>query len=239
MFVYRRAAIAFSTPKFSKKEEEKKEKDQKPIPGPSSKPAVAAAGEEESGLQVKGDGKATKAREEIFADNEVKYSVSWTGGGQRLKEGKLSVYIFQLNSWGLTRNIRTDSVTHIKANEDWNFETILAAATRFPDLVAKTPMRTHAILTKYTALKSFHSMEQIYSPLSYDNVTIYTNILMDAYLEYKSILREVQELTYDVQSSKFNLEASPIKPEDFGMDACSHSSVCMLTLRYGKLQLNH
>ncbi|RWA10550.1 hypothetical protein EKO27_g4557 [Xylaria grammica] len=39
--------------------------------------------------------------------------------------------------------------------EDWAFETMRNAALRFPALVAETPLRTHTILAKYTALRSY------------------------------------------------------------------------------------
>lgn len=70
-------------------------------------------------------------------------------------------------------------------------------ALRFPDRCAKTPMRTNALLTKYTALRSFHTVQPFELPV-YDKTGTYTNILQEAYLDYKSILHSIQVLAFDV-----------------------------------------
>lgn len=83
---------------------------------------------------------------------------------------------------------------------------------RFPALVAKTPIRTHATLTKYTSLKSFYTKKNEgkpnKAPLSYDNAGVYTSIMQDAFLDYKNIYKDIRFLEADVDSKTKRLEKS-------------------------------
>lgn len=81
-------------------------------------------------------------------------------------------------------------------------------ALKFPDLCAKTPMRTHALLTKYTALRSFYTTQTFDLPV-YDKTGTYTNVLQEAYLDYKSILGAIQVLAYDVSEGTKALVINP------------------------------
>ncbi|MCJ1388285.1 hypothetical protein MMC18_001130 [Xylographa bjoerkii] len=66
------------------------------------------------------------ARSNVETNTEATIQVSWCGGG------------------------------HIKPIEQqWDVSSLMAAASRFPDLDADCPQRTYAILTKYDALRSF------------------------------------------------------------------------------------
>lgn len=84
-----------------------------------------------------------------------------------------------------------------------------AAALKFPDLVARTPIRTYAILTKYTSLKSFHSVGMHFQPLTYEHAGNYTNALQEAYVDYKNINRNIQLLAMDAASGMQTLSARP------------------------------
>lgn len=95
-----------------------------------------------------------------------------------------------------------------KATKDWDFDTMKAVALKFPDLCAKTPMRTHALLTKYTALRSFYTSQTFDLPV-YDKTGTYTNVLQEAYLDYKSILASIQVLAYDVSEGTKALVINP------------------------------
>ena len=81
-------------------------------------------------------------------------------------------------------------------------------ALRFPDLCAETPMRTHALLTKYTALQSFYTTQTFDLP-AYDKTGTYTNILQEAYLNYKSILSTNQVLAFKVTEGTKALVVNP------------------------------
>ncbi|KAG9495533.1 hypothetical protein J7337_013782 [Fusarium musae] len=110
-------------------------------------------------------------------ENETTISVSYTGGGQGLKE----------------------------PGEDWTFETMRKAALQFPHLVAKTPMRTHAILTKYTALRSYHAHFGGLKMPAFEMAGVYSTILQEAYLDYKTIAKNLQVLAYDVSAGQSRL----------------------------------
>lgn len=93
----------------------------------------------------------------------------------------------------------------VSAKDDWTFETMKSAALRFPQLVADTPMRTHAILTKYTALRSYH---QIYANLqlpAFEVAAVYATILQEAYLDYKTVAGSLQVLGFEVSAGKMKL----------------------------------
>ncbi|KAJ7895750.1 hypothetical protein B0H13DRAFT_2234546 [Mycena leptocephala] len=96
--------------------------------------------------------------------------VAWTGGG----------------------DIKDESVN------DWTLATLKAVSMEFPERVMACPMRTNAILTKYTGLKSFHEKTLKGSPLDYENAGVYSSALLDAYMDFKVMWRNIQMgmLTY-------------------------------------------
>ncbi|KAK3311878.1 hypothetical protein B0H66DRAFT_644835 [Apodospora peruviana] len=75
--------------------------------------------------------------------------------------------------------------------KDWNIATLKEAAAAFPDLVAVTPQRTYAILTKYTSLADFHETKVEFSPLDYESAGIYTRALLDHYMDYKAMWKDI------------------------------------------------
>lgn len=58
---------------------------------------------------------------------------------------------------------------------------------------------TSAILTKYTALRSYQTLTNKGSPLDYENAGVYTNSLLESYLEYKGIWKNIQASMDPVQ----------------------------------------
>ncbi|KAK0556571.1 hypothetical protein OC844_005813 [Tilletia horrida] len=114
-------------------------------------------------LEIKGDGNIKLAKENLAANTDTYTMVRWCGGGS------------------------------IKNYDDeWSIDTVLATANRFPYLVSMFPQRTYAILTKYENLRSFVAIKPVkISPLKYENATLHTNMLMDAYLELKSLSQEI------------------------------------------------
>lgn len=83
------------------------------------------------------------------------------------------------------------------------------AALKFPELVARTPLRTHAILTKYTALRSFHATNLQVTLPYFERAGVYTNILLEAYLDYKTIAKNIQVLAFEASSGLQALQPSP------------------------------
>ncbi|KAG2421936.1 hypothetical protein HFD88_005912 [Aspergillus terreus] len=190
------AAVALTTPTFGsngdkKSEAQPKQAGESPPPPPDDDAAEMAPDPETAedgnsgsrrpdqpntngsrGLTIKGNAEVEKERQAIFKENETTISVVWAGGGQRLKDPE----------------------------EDWNIEILRKAALRFPSLVAETPVYTHAILTRYEALRSYHEQGKDLkpiSPLSYENVSLYTSILQDAFMDYKNIYKQIRNLEQD------------------------------------------
>ncbi|KAB8206010.1 hypothetical protein BDV34DRAFT_212665 [Aspergillus parasiticus] len=154
-----------------------------------------------AGLAIKGNARVAKNLQDIFHENETTVSVSWSGGGQELK----------------------------KPNDDWNIRNLRAAALRFPALVAKTPVRTYAVLTRYTALKSFHaqtdSKEAKGVPLSYDNASVYTSVLQDAFMDYKNIYKDIRFSEADLDFGKKKFKESTFKESTFKESTLEESTL--------------
>ncbi|KAK5942982.1 hypothetical protein PMZ80_003987 [Knufia obscura] len=117
------------------------------------------------------------ARSNLETNTETTIQVSWCGGG------------------------------HIKPMEQpWTIESIMQAASRFPDLVAECPQRTYAILTKYDSLRSFVALKpKAYTKLQYENAQIYTNALMDAFMTYKSLYKKLGEQMVSIQNKMLEI----------------------------------
>ncbi|TFK33522.1 hypothetical protein BDQ12DRAFT_615171 [Crucibulum laeve] len=115
-------------------------------------------------VSVSGEAEGSKKDLQSSIDGETTISVSWSGGG----------------------DIKDESI------EEWNLETLKKVAMEFPEHVMARPLRTHAILTKYSALRSFHEREVKGSPLEYENAGVYSSALLDAYMDYKILWRNIQ-----------------------------------------------
>src|ERR1700710_1617257 len=71
-----------------------------------------------------------------------------------------------------------------------------------------------AILTKYTALRSFVEQAGNFTPLEYENAGVYTSALLDAYMDYKNIWKTIQVATWDVDNKFAVLLPPAAKLED-------------------------
>ncbi|KAJ5547188.1 hypothetical protein N7494_004773 [Penicillium frequentans] len=117
------------------------------------------------------------AKKNITSETETTIAVNWSGGG-RIKD----------------------------PTEDWSIASLKKAAAAFPDLVAITPQRTYAILTKYTALESFHLQNREFSPLDYENAGVYTGSLLDNYMDYKSLWKQISFASYELEGNRASIE---------------------------------
>ncbi|CAG7557898.1 unnamed protein product [Fusarium equiseti] len=124
-----------------------------------------SAGAQIAGLDIKGEIKANFNTGSEKKNYTTTVTVNWSGGGD-IKPNKV---------------------------EEWTIEHLTRVAMDFPDKVAACPQRTYAVLTKYTSLRSFHEATSLGSPLDYENAGIYTNSLLDAYMDYKYIWSQIQE----------------------------------------------
>lgn len=129
------------------------------------------------------------SKSNLSKETEMTISVSWMGGGQ-IKD----------------------------PNVAWDMKSVFSAAAAFPGKVAKCPQKTWAILTKYEANRSFNvwKLGEAFSPLEYDAVASYTSELFDNYMEYKQLLKIVQDImanpdNYTAQAAKSNYIPIKIK----------------------------
>ncbi|KAJ7855663.1 hypothetical protein B0H13DRAFT_1641803 [Mycena leptocephala] len=134
---------------------------------------------------VHGQAEGGKKDLESTYEGETTISVAWTGGG----------------------DIKDESVN------DWTLATLKAVSMEFPERVMACPMRTNAILTKYTGLKSFHEKTLKGSPLDYENAGVYSSALLDAYLDFKVMWRNIQMAAWEVEQGQSYLKAKPNLPE--------------------------
>ncbi|EME41203.1 hypothetical protein DOTSEDRAFT_55095 [Dothistroma septosporum NZE10] len=136
------------------------------------------------------------AKANIEINTETTIQVSWSGGG------------------------------HIKPREQqWDVQSLMQAASRFPDLVAQCPQRIYAIITKYESLRTFVATKpEGYTKLQYENAQIYTNALMDSYMSYKSLYTKLGAQIFDVQSGTKTIKARPISPDETAASESKNTS---------------
>ena len=123
------------------------------------------------------EAKVDMQKDSLNKETETTLAVNWSGGGSIKNAG-----------------------------EDWTIETLKMAAAAFPDLVAVTPQRTYAILTRYTALESFHRQQTNFKPLDYENAGIYTGALLDAYMDYKALWKQISNATYELEGNRATID---------------------------------
>ncbi|KAK4221372.1 hypothetical protein QBC38DRAFT_513609 [Podospora fimiseda] len=144
-------------------------------------------------MSVEAEANVGIARENIETNTETTIQVSWMGGG------------------------------HIKPMEQqWDIKSLMQAAARFPDLVADCPQRTYAILTKYENLRSFVARKPAsYSKLQYENAQLYTNVLMEAFMSYKTLYKQISDYMFQIRQK--TMEIVPWEKKD-AADAASKAA---------------
>ncbi|KAF7328408.1 hypothetical protein MVEN_02556500 [Mycena venus] len=142
---------------------------------------------------VSGSAAVDKSNSSSNIDGETTISVSWKGGGD-IKDAEVS---------------------------DWTLASLKAVAMEFPEHVMACPMRTNAILTKYTALKSFYETSVRGTPLQYENAGVYSSALLDAYMDYKVMWRDIQQAGWEVKQGQSMLTAKADIPQfaDLALEA--------------------
>ncbi|KAI0147799.1 hypothetical protein GGR57DRAFT_475869 [Xylariaceae sp. FL1272] len=149
-------------------------------------------------VQIEAEANVGIARSNIETNTETTIQVFWSGGG------------------------------HIKPMEQqWDIQSLMAAAARFPDLVADCPQRTYAILTKYDSLRSFVARKPAsYTPLQYENAQIYTNTLLDSFVAYKALYKRLGEQIFGVQGK--TLEVIPWTDSEKAQVATTSTAVSQM-----------
>ncbi|KAL9933587.1 hypothetical protein V8E36_007763 [Tilletia maclaganii] len=137
-------------------------------------------------VEVSAQGNVKLAEQNLSNNSETSVYVRWCGGG----------------------NIKP-------YDHEWTIQSVMAAAARFPALVGLFPQRTHAVLTKYETLRSYLLLKPVsLSPLRYELAQMYTNQMLDAYMEYKSIAKRLSDNIADIQAglkefARVDLTAQP------------------------------
>ncbi|KAK4246236.1 hypothetical protein C7999DRAFT_15619, partial [Corynascus novoguineensis] len=120
-------------------------------------------------------------KKQLEKDAGINITVNWAGGGQ----------------------LKPDT-------ESWTIDSLIDVASKFADLVALTPQRTHAILTKYTSLRRFLEWA---APKSiklhdYEIAQLYTDELLDVYLGYKATWKDIHNFIEDLGNGNVELHKS-------------------------------
>ncbi|KAM0511996.1 hypothetical protein ACHAPE_009352 [Trichoderma viride] len=112
---------------------------------------------------------------------------------------------------------------HIKSmDQPWTIQTLMETAAKFPDLVANNSQRTYAIFTKYESLPSYMALKPPdLKPMYYENSAMYTNSLLDAYMDYKNIYSTLGTQLFGIEAGTKELVGWPAEVEDFSADTLS------------------
>ncbi|KAK0530971.1 hypothetical protein OC842_003760 [Tilletia horrida] len=154
-------------------------------------------------LDVEASASFGMAKSNIALNTETTITCSWTGGGV----------------------IKPPA-------EPWTIDSLMRAAARFPENVACSPQRTHAILTKYDHLRSYLALKPSeLSKVSYENVAAYTDELLDSFMVYKSLLStlqtDIREIQTGVKRFKPDQEADQAeKPNGFEVSLDGLEAAC-------------
>ncbi|KAJ5651586.1 uncharacterized protein N7484_005309, partial [Penicillium longicatenatum] len=118
---------------------------------------------------------------------------------------------------GFLKGSKFNALLSIKLNNIESAINIKGALLLKRPLPFQIKSRTHAILTKYSALQSYQLLLNKGSPLDYKNIGIYINALLESYLDYKG----KSILTVSITTKDTTTEIKSIK-EEFKQDLFSH-----------------
>ncbi|KAI0340777.1 hypothetical protein BDW22DRAFT_1359593 [Trametopsis cervina] len=162
--------------------------------------------------EISGSGEGAKTNALSKIDAETTIAVSWRGGG----------------------DIKSKDVT------DWTLDTLKQVAIAFPERIMACPLRTNAILTKYTSLKSFYSKKIKGTPLDYENAGVYSAALLDAYMDYKIMWRNIHNAIWEVEQGQSKLTAKEKLANfaELSKEAQSHHQKQLSLYKKGHLESN-
>ncbi|KAK4148682.1 hypothetical protein C8A00DRAFT_38741 [Chaetomidium leptoderma] len=128
---------------------------------------------------VDATGKVSVAKENLNKSTDMTIFAFWEGGGQ-VKQAEAA----------------------------WSIDELIAVGGRFPDLCAATPSKSFVILKQYIHLASFQQQVKSISPLSYEDASLYTAMLLDDFLQYKAIWKELNNTIQGIE--KNTIEFDPV-----------------------------
>ncbi|KAL2023358.1 hypothetical protein VTK56DRAFT_3096 [Thermocarpiscus australiensis] len=133
---------------------------------------------------VEAAGKVESAKSRLNKSTDITIKAFWNGGGQ-VKESEAA----------------------------WSVDELIAVAGRFPNLCAKTPSKSYAILKKYIHLASFQSQAKQITPLSYENAAMHTDILLEDFLRYRRLYKQLTNIIEGIQRKTVEFDPNAPAPE--------------------------
>ena len=109
-----------------------------------------------------------KKRTAAFSQAETSIRVQWRGGGE----------------------IKTH-------NFQWGLDSLIQIANAFLSFVAVTPAKIRAVLTPYSALKSFQDKKYDFFKLNYDHCALYTSTLHDDFKSFSDLYDDISGMLED------------------------------------------
>lgn len=86
-------------------------------------------------------------------------------------------------------------------------------ASKFPSLAVNQSERIYAMLTRFDSLSSFHAHgTQNPAPIRYDHCAFYANMLLDAFVEYRNIDRQLSAHMAAVRFGSMRFEQDELAP---------------------------
>jgi hypothetical protein len=120
-------------------------------------------------VAVKADADFNRKKTEAFSQAETSIRIQWRGGGE------IKNHDFQ-----------------------WGMDSLVQIANAFPSFVAITPAKIRAVLTPYSALKSFQDRQHDLSDgplaLSYDHCALYVSTLYDDFISFSEMCDEINSM---------------------------------------------
>lgn len=156
-----------------------------------------------------GEGQGGFDKTSSDALSEVNYAVNWRGGGQ-IKDPQ--------QEWNMTSLFQaaTEFPARVSAHPEYcEFTLPPVPGHSFKYQLSRYILNTdnnagYAIITKWDHLKDFHKYTPSWwtaSSLDYDMAAVYTNDLLDQFLEYKSLLKQVSDIASNL--TDYQVSASP------------------------------
>jgi hypothetical protein len=120
-------------------------------------------------VAVKADADFNRKKSEAFSQAETSIRIQWRGGGE------IKTHDFQ-----------------------WGMDSLVQIANAFPSFVAVTPAKIRAVLTPYSALKSFQDRQHDLSDgplaLSYDHCDLYIRTLYDDLVSFGEMCEDINDM---------------------------------------------
>ncbi|KAK7454045.1 hypothetical protein VKT23_011558 [Stygiomarasmius scandens] len=149
-------------------------------------------------IKLRDNSKTKEVREQLKAGMNFKaVSVQGEGSIENKIDGEITIAVFRRGGG----DIEDEKV------EQWTLQTLNIAAMEFPKKAVAYPIRTNAILTRYTNLKSFRTANPVGIPLDYQNAGVYSSTLLDVYMDYKVMLRSISTTISEVERGNSGLVA--------------------------------